>query len=175
MAHGTVSFQTDNIHCDATKLKLNNQLTIEGAAITVNNNVNFKQDVYFKTPDGWQSKPKLKTQYNVPVGHEVWITFSFSEQYDTFYFCENPLLTLGITYIGGNHIVQFKVMTQEDLDMNPGDGFDFALNFYYETIDVNINKPFNFEPGKQYMIIFQQTEEYGPINIFWTELTDYAN
>jgi hypothetical protein len=71
--------------------------------------------------------------------------------------------------------VQFEIMTQEDLDMEPGGVFDFSLNFDWTMTDININKPFNFEPGKKYMIIFQQTEENGPVNIFWTELTDYAN
>lgn len=51
----------------------------------------------------------------------------------------------------------------------------FSLEFNYGNTDITLNKPFNFELGKKYMIIFQQTEEYGPVNIFWTELTDYAN
>ena len=57
---------------------------------------------------------------------------------------------------------------------------DFEFSLYLEDWQINrtnINKPFKFELGKKYMIIFQQESEDSdcPINIFWTELTDYAN
>jgi hypothetical protein len=168
MAHGTVSFQTDNIHCEATKLTLDNQLNVEGEAIYFNN------PVYFMSRAGFCIKPQLQTQISSSSGHEQSIECYFND-FDMFWHFGDPLLNFNITYCGGNHIVQFEIMTQEDLDMEPGGVFDFSLNFDWTMTDININKPFNFEPGKKYMIIFQQTEENGPVNIFWTELTDYAN
>lgn len=183
MAHGNIQFQTDNIWIESPKATIGKELTVEGPAISFNNVVDFKNYVNFyyfasfTTLDGYTSKPQLTTQYIQYGGHTIWIECNFRDQYDTFWFCTDPLLTFDIYYYGGNHIVQFEIMTQEDLDMEPGDGFGFSLIIDDPSLDdkININKPFNFEPGKKYMIIFQQTEENGPINIFWTELTDYAN
>jgi len=171
MAHGTVKFETDNIFINAQQATINQQLTVDGDSIFFNN------PVYFRRSDGFITKPQFLIKTETQSGHTVWIQCDSRTDFDTFWLCQDPLFTLDITFYGGNHIVQFEVMTQEDLEMEPEGSFGFTLTIDDQSLydKININKPFNFEPGKKYMIIFQQEESTYPINIFWTELTDYAN
>lgn len=115
MAHGTIQFQTDNIFIQAPKVTLNNELIVEGSAISFNDYVNFYYGVMFQTTDGYTAKAKLKTQKS-SYGYQANIYLYSREQYDTFEFCGEPVQSLHITFYGGNHIVQFKVMTQEELN-----------------------------------------------------------
>lgn len=130
MAHGTVQLDTFNIFINAPKLTLNRQLTVEGDylinvnnelrvhnEVSFNNYANFYYDVYFSTPDGYIAKAKLKTQKN-SYGYQAYMYLYSREQYDTFEICTEPVQSLHITFYGGNHIVQFKVMTQSELNIH---------------------------------------------------------
>jgi hypothetical protein len=84
-------------------------------SVNFNSYVNFNYDVSFSTTDGYTAKAKLKTQKN-SYGYQAAIYLYSKEQYDTFEVCTEPVQSLYISFYGGNHIVQFKVMTQEELN-----------------------------------------------------------
>lgn len=123
MAHGTVQFQTDNIFIQAPKVTLNNELTVEGNGvyrikfnneIYFNNTVNFYGYTYFPANDGNSFKPQLQPKTENVYGSEHTAYFYFRD-YDTFWHFRDPIGVFNMYYYGSNHIIQFKVMTQEEL------------------------------------------------------------
>jgi hypothetical protein len=123
MAHGTVQFQTDNIFIQAPKATLNNELTVEGNGIyriNFNNEIYFNRETYFYSyayfpaNDGNSFKPQLQLKTENVYGSEHAAYFYFRD-YDTFWHFRDPIGVFNMYYYGSNHIIQFKVMTQEEL------------------------------------------------------------